>query len=88
MEERVPLPQKLTLSERKQLTVTGVSEILSFDDTGVLLRTNLGDLAIHGQQLQLKTLSVEGGQAAVEGSISALIYTQEKKGGWRSRLFG
>lgn len=88
MDDRIPLPQKLTLSERSKLTVTGVSEILSFDEATVVLRTNLGDLSIHGEQLKLKSLSVEGGQAAVEGSISALVYTQTKKGGWRSRLFG
>lgn len=83
------LPHKLTLNERKCLTLSGVTEVVSFDDTLVVLSTTLGTLCVHGQQLQLKNLSLEGGQAAVDGTVTALIYTeprQEKK--WWSRLLG
>jgi len=86
-EER--LPHKLNLNERKQLTMTGVSEVVSFEDTSVVLRTSLGTLVVHGRELQLKTLSLEGGQVAVDGHISALIYEEQRQGGgWLSRLFG
>lgn len=82
-----PLPHKLTLDQRSKLTMTGVSEVVSFDDSTVVLRTELGTLMIHGTGLQLKTLSVEGGQVAVEGSVAALIYEEPRKtGGWLSRL--
>ena len=88
-EERIALPHKLTLNERKQLSMTGVSEVVSFDDTAVILHTQLGTLHIHGKDLQLKTLSLEGGQVAVEGIISALIYEEPRPGGsWLRRLFG
>ena len=88
-EERISLPHKLTLNERRQLTMTGVSEVVSFDDTAVLLKTQLGMLNIHGKDLQLKQLSPEGGQVAVEGTVSALIYEENRQsGGWLSRLFG
>ena len=39
-------------------------------------------------ELQLKTLSLEGGQVAVDGSVTALIYEEPRTGGWRQRLFG
>ena len=53
----------------------------------MVLNTSLGTLTVHGKELQLKTLSVEGGQVAVEGSIAALIYQEPKKsGGWLRRL--
>lgn len=82
------LPHRLSLNERKELSMTGVTEVVSFDDTAVVLRTQLGSLMIHGQQLQLKTLSLEGGQVAVEGHISALIYEEPRQGfSWR-RLLG
>ena len=82
------LPHRLSLNERKELSMTGVTEVVSFDDTAVVLRTQLGTLRIHGQQLQLKTLSLEGGQVAVDGNISALIYEEPKQGfSWR-RLLG
>ena len=80
------LPHKLQMSERKNLTMTGVTEVVSFDEGCVVLQTSLGLLVVQGQQLQLKNLSLEGGQVAVEGSISALSYEEPRQGGWR-RLF-
>ena len=80
------LPHKLQLNERKKLTMTGVTEVVSFDETAVVLQTSLGLLIVQGQQLQLKNLSLDGGQVAVEGMISALAYEEPRQGGWR-RLF-
>lgn len=89
MTDPMTLPHRLTLNERRQLTMTGVTEVVSFDDAAVVLRTELGTLSVHGQQLQLKTLSVDGGQIAVEGSVSALVYEEPRsKGGLLGRLFG
>lgn len=88
-EERMALPHKLTLNERKKLTVTGVTEVVSFEENAVILKTALGTLMIQGNQLQLKTLSLEGGQVDVEGSVSALIYEEPRSaGGVLRRLFG
>ena len=81
------LPHKLQLSERKNLTMTGVTEVVSFDETAVVLQTSLGLLIVQGQQLQLKNLSLDGGQVAVEGSISALSYEEPRQGGGWRRLF-
>lgn len=88
-EERMALPHKLTLNERKKLTMTGVTEVVSFEENAVILKTALGTLVIQGNQLQLKTLSLEGGQVDVEGTISALIYEEPRSGGGvLRRLFG
>ena len=83
------MPHKLTLSQRNSLTLTGVTEVVSFDDRTVLLRTGLGTLAVQGQDLQLKQLSLEGGNVAVEGEISAMVYEDSgaSRGIW-GRLFG
>ena len=81
------LPHKLQLNERRQLTMTGVTEVVSFDDTLVVLQTSLGILTVQGQELQLKTLSLEGGQVAVDGHISSLSYEEPRQGGlWRRLL--
>ena len=83
------LPHKLSLNERKALNITGVSEVLRFDDTSVVLRTSMGTLMVHGNQLQLKTLSLDGGQVSVDGTISALVYEEPRaSGSWLSRLLG
>ena len=88
-EDRMQLPHKLTLNERRQLSMTGVTEVVSFDEHAVVLRTELGQLTIHGKDLQLKTLSLDGGQVAVDGTVSALIYEEPKiSGGFFRRLMG
>lgn len=81
------LPHKLTLNERKQLTMTGVSEVVSFDDTAVVLHTSQGTLVVQGKELQLKTLSLDGGQVVVDGTISAFSYEEPRAAGsWLIRL--
>ena len=86
--EQLEMPHKLTLNQRKALNMTGVTEVVSFDENLVVLRTCMGDLLVHGEQLQLKTLSTDGGQVAVEGQIRALIYEQRRNDSWLRRLFG
>ena len=83
------IPHCLTLRERRELTMTGVTEVVSFDDTAVVLQTSLGTLIVQGKELQLKTLSLEGGQVGVDGSVSALAYEEPRQAaGWKRRLFG
>ena len=79
--ENIQLPHKLTLNERKSLTMTGVTEVVSFDDMTIVLQTVLGTLEVQGQQLQLKNLSIDGGQVAVDGHITALYYEEPRKAG-------
>ena len=88
MTEQPLLPHRLTLNERSALTLTGATEVVSFDENAVVLKTTLGTLTIHGRQLQLKNLSLEGGQVAVDGAIAALIYEEPKPAGGLRRLFG
>ena len=86
--EDLQLPHKLTLNQREDLSMTGVTEIVSFDDTAVVLKTHLGTLLVQGQDLFLKTLSVEGGQVAVTGHICALSYEEPKQAGFLRRILG
>lgn len=75
----------LTLQGRSRLTMTGVTEVVSFDDTSVVVSTPLGTLVVQGQELQLKTL--DGGNVAVEGQIAALSYEEPRPtGSWLGRL--
>lgn len=84
-EER--MPHGLRLDERKKLTMTGVLEVVSFEEDGVVLKTALGSLMIHGHGLKLKTLSPEGGQVEVSGTVTALIYEEPRpQGSWVRRL--
>ena len=80
---------RLTLEERSRLTMTGVTEVVSFEESYVVMHTTLGTLTVQGQDLQLKNLSAEGGQVAVEGKIASLSYEEPRvSGGWLRRLMG
>ena len=77
----------LNLLGREKLTMTGVTEVVSFEETAVVLKTGLGLLTVQGQELKLKTLSLEGGQMEVDGEVSALIYEQPRSEGFWQRLW-
>lgn len=79
----------LTLTDRNHLTVTAVTEVVRFEDTAAVLQTAQGTLILQGEQLQLKSLSRDGGQVEVEGTVTALAYEQPRSmDGWKRRLFG
>ena len=88
MGDKLENPHRLTLNERRELTMTGVTEVLSFDENAIALRTDLGILQIHGSQLQLKALSQDNGSMMVEGKVSALVYEEPRQGGFWRRLMG
>ena len=87
MDDHLQLPHKLTLNQREDLTLSGVTEVVSFDDTAVILKTHLGTLNVLGDNLVLKTLSVEGGQVAVDGHVSSLVYEEPRPERLLRRLF-
>ena len=79
--ENLQLPHKLTLHERKSLTASGVTEVVSFDENTVVLRTCMGTLEIQGRELALKKLSMDGGEVAVDGHICTLYYVEPRTTG-------
>jgi sporulation protein YabP len=88
-DEKIVLPHRLVLNERSLLTMTGVTEVVSFDELTVVLKTTLGLLVIGGKDLQLKQLTTDGGQVTVQGTVNALHYEQPREHtGWLRRLLG
>ena len=82
------LPQELRLENRAKLSITGVQEVESFDENAVVLHTSQGMLIVRGENLHLQTLSIDGGQVAVNGSVSSLTYEElQKSGSFFHRLF-
>ena len=84
-----PMPQNIILEDRKTLSVSGVSDVDSFDEQTVTVFTELGELCVRGADLHITKLSVETGELTLDGRIDALIYTQEqpKNGGFFARMF-
>ena len=89
-EKRNPvMPHNLVLEDRRLLTVSGVSDVDSFDEETVIVFTDSGELTVRGSDLHINRLSVEMGELTVEGRISALVYSEDtpKNGGFFSRVF-
>ena len=84
-EEKMALPHKLTVDERRKLTLTGATEVLRFDEETAQLNTSQGMVSVHGRDLKLKTLSLDGGTVAITGMISAVIYEEPRH---KRRLLG
>lgn len=92
-EEKKPLKKvhNLILEDRRNLTVSGVSDVDSFDEETVILFTELGELTVHGGNLRMNKLNVETGEVTIEGDIDSLGYRDESPrgvgGGFFSRIF-
>lgn len=83
------MPHNIVLEDRKMLTVSGVSDVDSFDEQTVTVFTDMGELTVRGSNLHINRLSVDVGELTVEGNISALIYSDEapRSGGFFSKVF-
>ena len=62
---------------RKNARISGVKQVVSFDDNSVLLLTECGELLVEGSGLKVDELNVQSGEVAVSGEISALIYSDD-----------
>lgn len=80
--------QNIILENRSKLSISGVLDVLSFDDQVVILETDLGLLTVKGENLRINKLSIDTSEVIVEGDISSLAYSDKdiEKGG--SSLFG
>ena len=78
----------IILENRKKVLLTGVKDVLGFDDQTITAVTNLGDITIKGNMLKMGNFSTDKGELQIEGDIVALVYTQGKTGGGLlSKLF-
>ena len=87
---RPEMAHHIILEEREQLSISGVEEVESFDESTILLTTAQGALEIQGEGLHIEKLSLDGGDLRVEGRVNALLYGEENRprGGLFARLLG
>lgn len=80
---------KVTINGRHSGTISGVSDVLSFDLNEIVLETTQGMLMIRGEELHMNRLTLEKGEVDIEGKVDSLVYSEnvQEKGKGES-LFG
>lgn len=83
--------QNLVLENRNKLNITGVKDVLSFDDEVIIMETELGLLNVKGENLKINKLSIDTGDVIIEGEVSNLGYSdhskREQEGNFLSKIF-
>ncbi len=75
------------VKNRETAILSGVEDVLAFDDTAITLRTTLGELIIEGSSLRITDFCAEKGELSVLGKINVLAY-EEKREEKRRRTLG
>ncbi|MBO5104801.1 MAG: sporulation protein YabP [Ruminococcus sp.] len=78
--------QNLILENRKNLSISGITDVDSFDEKAICLYTQLGELTIQGKELHIDSMSVETGDMTVTGDIWAVVYGDKERKGPLSAL--
>lgn len=83
------MQHNIIMENRKNLTVTGVMDIDSFDESTVVVFTEQGELTIKGENLHINKIDVDSGDLMMEGDVDSLAYSdnQPQKGGLFAKLF-
>lgn len=68
----------ISLSERKNLIITGVKKIDNFDDKEFFLETSMGYLIIKGNGLEIVKLDTYQGNVSLKGKINSMVYNDNK----------
>lgn len=84
--------QNLILENRGKLSISGVNDVLSFDDQVVIVETELGLLTVKGENIRVNKLSIDTSEVILEGTISYLAYSDKnpessKNSGLLSKIF-
>ena len=78
-ENNIKQNQNLILENRKNLTISGITDVDSFDEKAICLYTQLGELTIQGRELHIDSMSVETGNMTITGDIWAVVYGDKER---------
>ena len=76
--QKKDIVQNIILENRNKLSISGVNDVLSFDDQIVILETDLGMLTVKGDDLRINKLSIDTSEVVVEGNIYNLSYSEKQ----------
>lgn len=71
----------IIVEDRRRMTVSGITDVDSFDEKAICLYTQLGELTIQGKELHIDSMSVESGDMTITGDIWSVVYgDRDRKG--------
>lgn len=86
--ENIEMNHSVIAEGRKKLSISGVKDVLSFDEETIQLDTVQGRMTIKGEGLHIQSFHTESGDLSAEGRLHALVYiSDERSGGFLARLF-
>lgn len=62
------------LEDRQKLSMSGVTDVESFDEQEISLYTALGELVVRGKNLHVDSMNLESGDMDITGEIKSLVY--------------
>jgi sporulation protein YabP len=85
-----PLHHRLQLEGRESLTVSGVEDVVRFDESCIVMTTCAGSMVVTGSELHIGKLTLDGGELHVDGQVDAVTYedSRPERGSLLQRLFG
>ena len=79
MEEKTGIrPHRLMMQNRSALSITGIRDVVSFDENQVILDTDMGLLTMKGKDLHVSRLTLEKGEVDIDGSVDSLAYSSNE----------
>ena len=74
--ELITSSHSISITERKNISLTGVKKTDSFDNTEFLMDTIMGYIIIKGEELEIVKLDTFQGNVTIKGKINSLTYTE------------
>ncbi|MBR6243198.1 MAG: sporulation protein YabP [Ruminococcus sp.] len=73
-ENEVKKDHNIIMENRRDLTISGITDVDCFDEKMIKLYTQLGELTIQGRELHIDSMSVETGDMTITGDIWSIVY--------------
>lgn len=73
-EERKTYKHSLVMDKREKLSMTGVTDVISFDEEMVVAETEMGIIILKGINLHVNRINLEKGELDIDGEINSLVY--------------
>ncbi|MCL2397763.1 MAG: sporulation protein YabP [Defluviitaleaceae bacterium] len=87
-EERRVAKHRLVVDQRESVAITGVLDVVSFDEEQVVCDTDMGVLVLRGANLHVSSLNLDSGSLDIFGEVASINYEEQGPARSKASLFG